>query len=66
MITPDKISAYRVFPRIFSIFYLYCSYQVSIWFMLLDKPTTEQSAYAIAFAGTAAAWFKFYVDGGGK
>ena len=59
-----SISDYRVFPRVFSIFYLYLGAEVSYWFMALPDPTAEQSAYAIAFAGTVAAWFKFYVEGG--
>lgn len=64
MFTADSLSKYRVFPRLFSVFYLYSSYVVSTWFMSLTAPSAEQSAYAVAFAGTAAAWFKFYVDGG--
>lgn len=62
----DKVSAYRVFPRLFSIFYLWLSFEVAFWFMALPDPSTSQSNYAMAFAATAAAWFKFYVDGGKK
>lgn len=58
------LSEYRAFPRAFSVFYLYCGYEVSAWFMLLPDPSIAQSNYAMAFAATAAAWFKFYVEGG--
>ena len=64
MISPETISAYRVFPRIFSIFYLYLAGHVAFWFMGLPDPTGEQSAYAVSTGAVAVAWFKFYVEGG--
>jgi hypothetical protein len=48
----------------FSIFYLYCNYSVIVWFMELPAPSMEQAGFASTFAATAAAWFKFYVEGG--
>ena len=60
----EVVSAYRVFPRLFSVFYLYCNYQVIVWFMALPAPSMEQAGFAGTFAATAAAWFKFYVEGG--
>lgn len=60
------LNAYRVFPRAFSLFYLYCTYSVTQWFVLLPDPSTEQAAFASAFVATAAAWFKFYVETGTK
>ncbi len=64
MFDSDKLTAYRVFPRSFSVFYLYCSYQVTTWFISLPVPSMEQAGFASAFAATAAAWFKFYVESG--
>jgi len=60
----EVLSTYRVFPRLFSIFYLYGMYEANTWFMALEIPTTEQSAFVVTITTVAAAWFKFYVDGG--
>lgn len=60
----DSISQYRVFPRIFSVVYLWLLYDVADWYMRLEVPTSEQTAFAGIMIPTAAAWFKFYVDGG--
>ena len=60
----DWLSRYRAFPRIFSIVYLYLLYDVAGWYMLLQSPSTEQTGFAGIMIPTAAAWFKFYVDGG--
>ena len=64
MLSSDRLSAYRVFPRLFSIFYLYLIAKVAFWFMALETPSIEQSAFASMMATTGAAWFKFYVEGG--
>ena len=60
----DTLGRYRVFPRVFSIVYLYLLYDVADWYMWLEVPTAEQTAFAGIMIPTAAAWFKFYVDGG--
>lgn len=62
--TAEWIAQHRVFPRVFSIFYLYGMHDVSNWFMKLDAPSTEQAAFATGVITVAAAWFKFYVDAG--
>ena len=60
----DILSQYRVFPRLFSIAYLFLLFEASRWFMALPVPTTEQAGFVATMVATAAAWFKFYVDGG--
>ena len=62
----DWLAQFRVFPRLFSIFYLYGMHEVAAWFMALDAPSTEQAAFATGVITVAAAWFKFYVDGGAR
>ena len=60
----DWLSQFRVFPRLFSIFYLYGAYEIADWFMGIEDPSAPQSAFASAVIAAAAAWFKFYVEGG--
>lgn len=60
----DTLSMYRVFPRLFSIAYLFLLFEASRWFMALQVPSMEQSAFVATMIATAAAWFKFYVEGG--
>jgi len=64
LIKPETLSAYRVFPRVFSVFYLYLMGTVSFWFMGIAEPSAEQTAFASMMATTAAAWFKFYISEG--
>ena len=56
---------WRVFPRVFSIFYLYIMYETVMWGLSLGN---EISASATGLVGTVvgagAAWFKFYVESG--
>lgn len=61
--TADLLKQYRLFPRIFSLIFLYLLYDVADWFMQLQVPSTEQAGFAATMVATAAAWFKFYVDG---
>jgi len=60
----DLLKQYRVFPRVFSLLFIYLLYDVVDWFMWLEVPSTEQAGFAATMVATAAAWFKFYVDGG--
>jgi hypothetical protein len=60
----DWLSKFRVFPRLFSIFYLYGMNETAAWLMALEAPTTQQAAFATTVITVAAAWFKFYVDAG--
>lgn len=64
--SPDKFNQWRVIPRILVALYgLYC-FHVGDWYMALEIPTTEQTAFATVIWGAAAAWFKFYVSTGNK
>lgn len=60
----DALTQYRVFPRLFAIFYFYGMYKVMEWYMKLGDPTTEQSGVVVAVITAAAAYFKFYVESG--
>ncbi len=60
----DRINLYRVFPRIFSIFYLLITYEVTAWFMMLESPSNAQAGMVSIVVGAAAAFFRFYVDSG--
>ena len=62
----DVLSRFRVFPRLFSIAYLFLLFEASRWFMNLPAPSPEQSAFVATMVATAAAYFKFYVEGGQK
>jgi hypothetical protein len=53
-----------LFPRAFSIFFLWFMGDVGEWFMALDVPSTEQAGFAGAVVAAGAAWFKFYVESG--
>lgn len=60
----DKLNHYRVFPRMFSIAYLYFMFDIGNWFTALQTPSVEQAGFATAVVTAAAAWFKFYVESG--
>ena len=59
------IDAFRVFPRIFIISYLYLLHQTAEWFMALPAPTLAQSGLISVVIGAGAAWFGLYVNSGG-
>lgn len=63
-VTPDAFNAWRVFPRILTALYALLMYRVGDWYMALDVPTTEQSAFCMTVVGAAVAWFKYYVESG--
>jgi len=39
----DKLRQYRVFPRLFAVFYLFITYEVTAWFMSLSDPSNAQA-----------------------
>jgi len=59
----DTLNEYRVFPRLFAIFYLYWMSEVLVWAMALHNPKEAEWLVAAVIAG-AAAYFKFYVETG--
>lgn len=55
---------YRVFPILFSLFYLNILMDTWQWYTALIVPTNGQSGFAGAVFAAGAAWFKFYVETG--
>ena len=62
--TPERFDEWRVFPRILCLLYAAITWQVVAWFLGLDVPSAEQSAFALTTTASSAAWFKFYVESG--
>ena len=60
----DKLNQYRVFPRIFAIFYLFMTYDVWLWVEQTPTLSNQQAAFASAIVAGAVGYFKFYVDSG--
>jgi hypothetical protein len=60
----DWIRKYRVFPRLFAVFYLYVMWLVVNWGMGLADMSNAQAAMVASVVTAAAAFFKFYVETG--
>lgn len=60
----DWINKYRVFPRLFAVFYLYVMWVVIEWAMTLAEMSNAQAAMVASVVTAAAAFFKFYVETG--
>ena len=60
----DWILKYRVFPRLFAVFYLYVMWEVVNWGMGLVDMSNAQAAMVASVVTAAAAFFKFYVETG--
>ncbi len=60
----DWIRKYRVFPRLFAVFYLYVMWEVVNWAMQQADLSNAQAAFAASVVTAAAAFFKFYVETG--
>jgi len=60
----DTLNQYRVFPRLFAIFYLYCMAEVIFWAMNLPDLSNAQTALVTSVTVPAAAFFKYYVETG--
>ena len=61
-----SIRHYRVFPVIFSAFYLHIMLEVYVWYTSIPIPSDGQGVFAGATMAAGAAWFKFYVESGNK
>lgn len=57
-------NAWRVFPRIFFSLYCYLVYEVTVWYMMLPTPTTQQAALMTTVVGGAVAAFTAYTTTG--
>ena len=63
MITPERLSAWRIFPRLLITLYGVAFFRTTEWFMQLPDPTNAQSAFVSVVVGAGAAWFGLYVGG---
>jgi len=63
MITPEKLSAWRIVPRLLILCYMLVFYQTTQWFMALDLPNNAQAGFVSVIIGAGAAWFGIYVNG---
>ena len=63
MITPQRLTAWRIFPRLLITLYGFAFYRTTEWFMAVPDPTNAQSAFVSVVVGAGAAWFGLYVGG---
>lgn len=63
-LAPEYFNQWRVFPRLFIVFYLWLCMQTALWFMGLADPTNAQAGFAGAIVSAGAAWFGLYVNSG--
>ena len=60
------IDAWRIFPRIFVVVYIYLMYESVIWFMNLPEPNLEQSALVSVVVGAMGVVFGVYSGKSGQ
>ena len=63
MITPEKLSAWRIVPRLLILCYMLVFYQTTQWFMVMPDPNNAQAGFVSVIVGAGAAWFGIYVNG---
>ena len=61
--TPEKLSAWRIVPRMLILSYMIVFYQTCNWFMNLTDPINAQAGFVSVVVGAGAAWFGIYVNG---
>ena len=61
--TPEKLSAWRIVPRLLILSYMVVFYQTCNWFMNLTDPNNAQAGFVSVVVGAGAAWFGLYVNG---
>ena len=61
--TPEKLSAWRIVPRMLILSYMIVFYQTCNWFMNLTDPNNAQAGFVSVVVGAGAAWFGLYVNG---
>ena len=62
MITPEKLDAWRIVPRLLIPSYMVMFVRTCEWFMSLPQPNNAQSAFLATMIGAGAAWFGLYVN----
>ena len=60
----DRVNSWRIIPRVLMALYGYMAFEVAMWFMGLEAPTTPQVTFVSTIWGAAAMWFGFYVNSG--
>jgi len=63
-IEPETLNRWRIIPRILVGWYAVLVWQVTDWFMLLDNPSTQHTAFVSTVVGLSAAIFGLYVNSG--
>ena len=61
--TPERLSAWRIVPRLLILSYMIVFYQTCNWFMNLSDPNNAQAGFVSVVVGAGAAWFGLYVNG---
>ena len=61
-IAPEYFSRWRLFPRAFISMYIYLLFEVTMGFMALPDPNTQQAGLVSVIVGAGAAWFGLYVN----
>ena len=60
------VDTWRIFPRVFISMYIYLLYEVTVWFMGLSNPNTQQAGLVSVVVGAGAAWFGLYTGSSKK
>ena len=63
MITPEKLSAWRIVPSLLILCYMLVFYHTTQWFMAMPDPNNAQAGFVSVIVGAGAAWFGIYVNG---
>jgi len=60
------VDCWRIFPRIFVLTYIYLVHEVTVWFMSLPDPNTQQATLVTIVVGGAVGFFTAYANTGSK
>ena len=60
----EVIDAHRIFPKVFVFGYGILCWKMALWYMVLEKPTTEQTAFVTIVVSVFAPLFNWYAQGG--
>ena len=61
MISPERLSAWRIFPRLLITLYGFSFYRTTEWFMQLPDPTNAQSAFVSVVMGVMTGIFGIWM-----
>lgn len=64
-ITPEKINAWRIIPRLMVLGFAYVVWDVGNWFMALEDPTNSQAGFSATVYGAIPFVINFYCNTGG-